>query len=597
VKNGDEGDVDCGGVTSKCTLCGPTRTCNVNADCWDNQCISGACGSTFTSSIGGAGNPPFDATGDGSKLVLLEGNGSITVNRTASLAAIARYLWVSNSGEGTVSKIDTTTFTEVARYCTAPGCNADPSRASVSLDGNAGIANRANYFYNGVTHPERASAVSIAGDVSRCIDRNGNGKIDTNVGAGPVPAQFQWPAGQATSPDECVLWFAPLTTDRTGATVASPGTLPRSATFDAKAGPNGQLSSNFYVGLYGSHELVQIDAQTGLIVAQVALPNNAEPYSSAFDPSGNLWIRDASNNTMLKIDTSNPALPAVAVGGVIPCSYAVTADARGYIYAAGSNCIGRMDGTAASPTWETVSLPNSCFARGPSVDANFDVWVPDTCYGGYRVDSSRPIGQGMTVKSYFSLPAQGPQGNYILGTAIGSGGKAYFVNTESSNGGNLQEVGGPNGTVYEVDPSTLAAGNPSITPSFLRVGTTPYTYSDLSGSMLALSAPATGSLNMQFPAYCASKATWQAMTWIENVPGSQTNIAVRYRAGKDQASLAQAQFIQAGVEPPAITQPLAIKLPQGTDPSILEVQFILTTASVTQAPTLSNVSVTYSCPP
>jgi streptogramin lyase len=587
VKNGNETDVDCGGM---CPPCGVGKHCLANADCWDNSCAAGMCGNGATVTVGGAGNPALNPTGDGSKLVVLDPNGNVTVDRQTSLLNIARYIYVSNSGEGTVSKIDPSTFKEVARYCTAPGCNADPSRASVSLDGNVGVANRATYFYNGVLHPERASAVMIAGDVSRCVDRNGNGVIDTFQGSGPVPAQFMWPSNTTQSPDECVLWYTPLQHDRNNNNVGGAGTLPRAATFDSKPAPDGSLSSNFYVGLYGTNELVQLDAKTGVVKQQVSVPGM--PYSSVFDRFGNLWIRDASTSRLIKVDTTQPNLPATLFGPAAPCGYAITADARGYIYSSGSNCVSRMDPSAASPSWESLTLPNACFTRGPSLDYAYNLWVPDTCYGGFHVDASKPFGQGMTLKKAIPMVPNGT-GNYILGTAVDGNAFPFFINTEVGTGGggaNLQQLNGPMGTVYRVDPTNNYA------VSFIRVGTTPYVYSDLSGSQLALSAPTTGRFDKNFVAQCGSKATWTQLTWTDNVP-PQTSLLVRYRGAQDVASLQTAPFVTVGTEPPAIAQPVTINLPAGTNPGVLQVEFVISTSNTASKPTVNGLSVGYTCPP
>ena len=581
VKNGNETDVDCGG--NGCPPCGPGKGCLLNGDCWNNVCDMLFCGTDNKIPVGnGMGQAPFDPKGDGSKLVTVDNNGAVTVDRQTSLLNIARFIYVSNSGEGTVSKIDPNTQKEIARYCTAPGCNSDPSRASVSLDGDVGVANRANYFYNSVQHPERASAVKIAGDISRCIDRNNNGKIDTSMAGGPVPMALQWPSNTTVSPDECVLWWTPLIRDRNGAYVGGAGTLPRSATWDSKASPDGSLSSNFYVGLYGTSELAQIDAKTGAIKLQIAI--GGQPYSSVFDRFGYLWIRDAATSRMIKVDTNQANLPAVFVGPAAPCAYAITADRRGYLYSSGGNCVARMDPGAMTPVWESLALPNACSTRGPSLDADFNLWVPDTCYGAFHVDASKPVGMGMTLKK--AIPLTPNSAAYILGTAIDGNGFPWFINTET---GSLQQVGGPAGTVYRIDPKN------NYTVTQVRTGASPYVYSDLSGSQLALTAPTTGSYRKTFTAWCGSKATWTTLTWTDMVPQG-TSVLIRYRAAKDQTALQTAQFVGAGAEPPAVAQPVKIALPMGADPTLFQVEFVISTSDTQNKPTLSAVSVGYSCP-
>ena len=83
------------------------------------------------------------------------------------------FLWVANSDEGSVSKIDTQTMIELARYRTGPlggGYAENPSRTAVSFDGKYMIVNG------------RSSGRStvIAANLGDCVDKNGNGKIDTS---------------------------------------------------------------------------------------------------------------------------------------------------------------------------------------------------------------------------------------------------------------------------------------------------------------------------------------------------------------------------------------------------------------------------------
>jgi hypothetical protein len=108
------------------------------------------------------------------------------------------YIWIANSVEGTVSKIDTFTGVEVGRYVTGPDtsglgdANNGPSRTSVNLYGDAAVANR----NGGVT--------KIAARLEDCPDTNGNGVADTSTGPLDVKAWGQ---------DECVLWHHPTPTN------------------------------------------------------------------------------------------------------------------------------------------------------------------------------------------------------------------------------------------------------------------------------------------------------------------------------------------------------------------------------------------------
>jgi hypothetical protein len=110
-------------------------------------------------------------------------------------------VWIANSGEHTVSKLDTRTMTEVGRYYTRPDQQGSPSRTSVSIDGKAVVvANR----HGGLT--------KIWARKEYCADKNGNGKIDTSTGKNNVLAFDQ---------DECIAWYTPSRRPRRSA--PSPG--------------------------------------------------------------------------------------------------------------------------------------------------------------------------------------------------------------------------------------------------------------------------------------------------------------------------------------------------------------------------------------
>ncbi|MCA9720071.1 MAG: hypothetical protein KC468_35730, partial [Myxococcales bacterium] len=93
------------------------------------------------------------------------------------------YIWIANSSESTVSKINTRTLVEEGRFLTrdTPG---NPSRTSVSIDGRAvAVANRNGGIIKIWARPE-----DCAGD-------------STSTGAGDVKAWGE---------DDCVAWYTPF---------------------------------------------------------------------------------------------------------------------------------------------------------------------------------------------------------------------------------------------------------------------------------------------------------------------------------------------------------------------------------------------------
>ena len=92
------------------------------------------------------------------------------------------YMYIAQTEEGRILKVDTVTGKQLARYpsvrlADCPTCNPDtatwaPSRIIIDFDGDMYTANRAFNVQGAVT--------KIAGSDAGCIDRDGNGVIDTS---------------------------------------------------------------------------------------------------------------------------------------------------------------------------------------------------------------------------------------------------------------------------------------------------------------------------------------------------------------------------------------------------------------------------------
>ena len=95
------------------------------------------------------------------------------------------YIWISNSSQQTISKIDTVTMVEEGRY-RAKVANGDPSRTSVNLLGDVAVANR-----NG-------GVAKFWADPADCIESNGTPGIQTSSGGGDILA---W------EDEECRAWY------------------------------------------------------------------------------------------------------------------------------------------------------------------------------------------------------------------------------------------------------------------------------------------------------------------------------------------------------------------------------------------------------
>jgi streptogramin lyase len=107
------------------------------------------------------------------------------------------------SSKGTIVKIDTKTGQVLGEYFTSPnGQPRDPSRTTVDLNGNVWNTNRAG---NSVVH------VGLV-ENGQCVDRNGNGIIETSTGFGDIKPWTNLNGadtngGVSTAQDECIIHY------------------------------------------------------------------------------------------------------------------------------------------------------------------------------------------------------------------------------------------------------------------------------------------------------------------------------------------------------------------------------------------------------
>ncbi len=330
------------------------------------------------------------------------------------------FIWVANSGEGTISKLDTRTGTELGRYRTAPaGYGTNPSRTTVDLNGDVWVGNR-----NGNT----VTKVGL-NENGNCVDRNANGVIDTSTGGGDVK-----PWSGATPGDECILLHV--------AFPAGQGSNVRMVAIDAQ--------NNVYAGASNSGWFHYIDGYNGAILR--SRTNSAGiNYGGVVDPEGNLWIATLWSRRLLKY---NPVTDTFQNINLPHTSYGLGIDKFGHIWHSGFESrtisrIRRSDGTIMG----TYAIPGGCDSRGVAVEDNGDVWVANTCS-----NSAGHLGNDGTNKGTV------PVGGAPTGAAIDGDGKVWITNLGTHN-------------ATRIDPATNA------THTF-AVGLSPYNYSDMTGHII-----------------------------------------------------------------------------------------------------------------
>jgi hypothetical protein len=364
------------------------------------------------------------------------------------------YIWIANSPEGTVSKIDTMTGVELGRYRTGPdGVDVQPSRTSVNLYGDAAVSNRGPFGGAG------ASITKIAARTEDCPDSNANGTVDTSTG----PADVK-PWGM----DECVLWNTPMaSTDYTDG--------PRPTAWEGTkegncAAPNPRLWVGWYDNPANTGKFHRLDGATGQIVDTVDVPNwtglDYGPYGGAVDGQGNFWASGWQKGHLVKIDgvTLQPSVyPFPTPPSGQPWSYGMALDQYGNAWIASSYEVAYFD--AATSQWGFVSLGHLSI-RGVMVDREDRAWFAVDGAG----DGFGGCGLGIVdVKTRTVINPLATLAGCVtpVGVSIDVEGYVWIVDQGASQ-------------AFKFDPTSMST---VLTVSGL---VSPYTYSDMTGAGLDL---------------------------------------------------------------------------------------------------------------
>ncbi len=353
-------------------------------------------------------------------------------------------IWIANTPEGTVSKIDTKSGVELARYFTGPtNGDDDPSRTAVNLEGDAAVSNRGG------------GIVKFAAEDVRCVDRNGNGTIDTSTGANDVR-----PFGE----DECMLWHVPTPVD------GNNDRGPRPTAWDAGTMKNAcdVAHHRLWVGWWDHANNIghfeRLSGQDGSTLDVVDVldwdafgSTTFGPYGGAIDPEGDFWASGRSPGPLVRIDGETLVYDRWDVPeGESP--YGIAVDADGHIWMADWNGgLLRFDPT--SETFDIIDTPNSARGRGIMIDREGFAWVAgnNPC-GAIQVDTTTLA----VVNDTIELPGC----DRPVGVSIDVDGYVWLPDRDAD-------------VAYKLDPHTYAT-----TKVTGLVG--PYTYSDMTGAGLGL---------------------------------------------------------------------------------------------------------------
>ncbi len=351
------------------------------------------------------------------------------------------YIWIANSDEGTVSKIDTVTGIELGRYWAGPAeGGGDPSRTSVNLAGDVVVTLR-----------EPGGITKIAAQEAGCFDSNGNGVIDSSTGPDDVLA---W------GKDECVLWHTeiPSIAQYNG---------PRPTAWDAQTtvDPDGGCTmgaARAWVGYLhedGHGVFWRLDGETGVVLDEVDGPEYINrPYGGAVDAQGNFWVTGWQADPAIRIDGETLEVTDFGNPGVE--FYGMSLDANGHLWVADrsdTGAVAHLDPDTA--TWSVIPDAGGT-TRGIQIDREGQAWLAgnNPCRL-VQVDTATET----LVADAIELPGCGQP----VGISIDGEGYVWVVDREAD-------------MAFKVDPVTHDV---ELTVPGL-VG--PYTYSDMTGSGLAL---------------------------------------------------------------------------------------------------------------
>ena len=349
------------------------------------------------------------------------------------------YIWIANSNEGTVSKINTETGIEEGRYYTAPAQGSgNPSRTSVNLLGDVAVSNR----------DPPASTTKIAAEPERCVDKNGNGTIETSTGATPLNY----------ADDECILWNLPIPS-------SDHQSGPRPTAWEGAKNATDPCvydEPRLWIGYKDNAQngvFLRVDGTTGAIQDTVMGPawgSGYGPYGGAVNAEGDLWVTGLGSSHAIHIDSVTLGVTNVGPppGGAF---YGMAVDKTGDLWGSGSNTVNHYD--VATSSWITLTLTNGS-ARGIQIDQDGIAWV---ALNGQCGVASIDTATDTITNQLIPLPGCGVP----VGISIDRDQYVWIVDQAAN-------------LAYKMDPDTL-----TIALTFTALNG-PYTYSDMTGSGLNL---------------------------------------------------------------------------------------------------------------
>jgi hypothetical protein len=350
------------------------------------------------------------------------------------------YIWVANSGEGTVSKIDTQSMEEEGRYLAREDAAGSPSRTSVSLTGDVAVANR----WGGIT--------KIHALPERC-DEYDTPQFATSSGKDDV---LSW------ADEDCRAWH----TEFPGITYQRPVAWTRGVEDEEACEITGQRvwSTTKGDGDY-SVNVVRLMGADGSVEETIPVPDvlatHWGPYGGAVDAEGNFFFSFyGGSKDVVVVDYED--LSYQVFESPLGVDYGITVDSQGRAWVCGHG-VARLDPNAGTWAWDhhdTQPLHSGPFYHGCQTDGEGKLWVGLMSGSQQQANWLRGIDtETLEIENEYDI------GPMMKGVSIDADGYVWGVMANGSN-------------AYRIDPDT---GEWDVYDGL----TNAYTYSDMTGMALA----------------------------------------------------------------------------------------------------------------
>ena len=439
------------------------------------------------------------------------------------------YIWIANSGEGTISKLATRdhyrknpqtgeqelvkTGQELGRYRTGPSSiNGNPSRTTVDQEGNVWVGNRGEY--NG-SWGQTNNTITKVGlfEFGNCIDRNGNGKIDTSTGKDDVKGwsgYFGDGQGFANAQDECVLQHVTLQAEG----VDTPTDI-RLIAIDK--------DNNVFAGGHYRKSLFKVNGRTGQIIkGQIT---NGSFYGGLIDKNNNLWAvsKYFHGSTGMVHKVSNDLSTSEIISTNVN-TYGIALDKYGKIWVTSVNT---PDFATFNPADINGTLKvfrqqgrssAACYAQGMAVDDNDNIFIAGAYYG---CNSDSLVGHYKQTVNGNDTSVE-----FVANYRVSSGPTGVAVDGS----GNVWSSDMGNNAVSRI---TLAADPANAKVDTFYVGTGPYNYSDMTGRTVRNTTNRQGTWEAIFDG-ATDNFEWKKLVWTlkKQLPEGTTVTAYAKAANK-----------------------------------------------------------------